>query len=112
MGIQYGKVSLMKIRTVLIYTGHNKPDLIAEAELTEQEVNHLKTKCLISDHVTMNLDTWVYWYNGGNPPVPIYLNCVRDIKGSIPHIEPGNYTNTKTVLEWHFELNTKEILGG
>lgn len=101
---------MAKIRHVIQYNGHNKPYLVAEAELSPEEVNSIKTRCLISDDVTMNLDTWVYWYQGGFPPKPVHLNCVNDLKGKLTHKDAANYVNSNDVMEWCFELNVKEIL--
>ncbi len=101
---------MIKIRHVIQYNGVNKPYLIAEASIEPEMVDKLKTKCLISDDVTMNLDTWIYWYSPGFPPKPVMLNCVTDLKCKLTHKDAANFVNSSDVMEWCFELNAKEIL--
>lgn len=69
------------IRDVLQY--NNAQPLVAEVKITEDEFNRIRTLMLIKPDEPVELPTSLYWYFGGNPPKPIYLDCPRDWQGKL-----------------------------
>lgn len=86
------------IRDVLDYT--NAQPLVAEVKLTEDEFNRIRTLMLIKPDEPVELPTSVYWYYGGVPPKPVYLDCPRDWQGKLvqdgEHLVPVNKKFTGT----------------
>lgn len=65
------------IRDVIRYhSSGNK--LIAEAKVTEEEFNKIRTLFLIGNKEPVQLVTSIYWYDGGYPPKPVYMVCPQD----------------------------------
>lgn len=90
------------IRDVLQY--NKAQPLVAEVKLTEQEFNRIKTMMLIGRDDPIELETHIYWYNGGTPPKPVYLDCPSDWRGKLVTSSVTHVTvNTKSRMLWVFK---------
>lgn len=90
------------IRDVLQY--NNAQPLIAETKLTEQEFNKIRTLVLIGKDEPVELETRIYWYHGGTPPKPVYLDCPPDWRGKLITSDITDLmVNSKGNLRWLFK---------
>lgn len=87
--------------------------LIAEAKLTELEFDRIRTLFLIGHKEPQSFITSVYWYDGGYPPKPVYLDCPRDWHGVLLNPDKAAYDqNTKVERLWLFEYKPVKDSGG
>lgn len=92
------------IRSVIRYAGAGKPVLIAEIELTLEELQAIQTKLVLGLDVIETYSTQVYWFNPGNPPKPVLLDNPLYIRGTTVQEDIANSVNSKVNTKWLFEL--------
>ena len=75
--------------------------LIAETTVTEDEFDNMRTQLLIMPDIEFELLTIVYWFEGGNPPVPVYSACPEDWRGKVFDPESAiRNVNRKSTMKW------------
>jgi hypothetical protein len=84
--------------------------LIAEAKVTEEEFNKIRTLFLIGNKEPVELVTSIYWYDGGYPPKPVYMVCPQDWRGQL--IGDDYVVNNKEPRKWLFEYKPVKDTGG
>lgn len=100
------------IRDVIRYHASGNK-LIAEAKITEEEFNKIRTLFLIGNKEPIELVTSIYWYDGGYPPKPVYLVCPQDWRGQLLNHDTAAYeANTKEKRMWLFEYKPVKDSGG
>ena len=87
--------------------------LIAEAKVTEEEFNKIRTLFLIGNKEPVELVTSIYWYDGGYPPKQVYMVCPQDWRGQVIVPERASIpVNVKGILNWLFEYKPIKDTGG
>lgn len=75
--------------------------LIAETTMTQDEFDQIRTQQLIMPDLEFDFPTIVYWFEAGNPPVPVYRDCPEHWRGKVFDPEAAIRTvNRKTLMKW------------
>lgn len=87
--------------------------LVAESKITEEEFNNMRTTLLLNPEVTFELPTIVYWFDGGNPPKPVFAGCSEDWRGRI--VDRGELipqVNRRIISRWFLKYKPPLKLTG
>lgn len=102
----------MKLRKILRSNDYGRPSLVAEIELSEEQMRNIRTRILLEMDVVQEHLTRVYWFHGEairpctHPPAPPELNVIDTFKGTPLLEDPESYVNQRLFIKWVFLKRT------
>lgn len=100
------------LRDIVKYSP-NGVQLVAECKLTQEEFNSMRTITLLNPDRVFKLSTVVYWWNGGYPPRPVYLDCPAEWRGKVCDVVNAmSMVNIPGVLNWYIKYKPPFDTGG
>lgn len=91
----------------------NGISLIVEAKITQEEFDAMRTTTLITPETVFELPSIVYWYDGGDPPKPIFMDCPEDWRGrAVDRGELIPQVNRRIISRWFLKYKPPLKLTG